>query len=183
MRPRSAGLPVPPGRGRWGRGPAARRPEGRRRRTSASVGGHLPRWQGPSPARGSGQVGFEAASILLQRPRPWARRHCDLRVLQTRRDRSCPPRTCGSRCRADPARTGATTKPAGSGPVRSRTPAALRSSATRDRIGRPGHAKVNPRPSTASLGSVLGGADLPPTVQGHGARLVTCVKRYKKKSR
>jgi hypothetical protein len=30
---------------------------------------HLPRWQGPSPARGSGQVGFEAASVMPQRPR------------------------------------------------------------------------------------------------------------------
>jgi hypothetical protein len=32
---------------------------------------------------------------------------------------------------------------AGSGPIRSRTPAALRSSATRDRIGRPGTAKAD----------------------------------------
>jgi hypothetical protein len=65
----------------------------------------------------------------------------DLRFLRARRDRSCPPTTGDSRCRADPARTGATAIMAGSGFVRSWTPAALWSSAVGDRIGRPGTAR------------------------------------------
>jgi hypothetical protein len=34
------------------------------RRVRPDPGGHPPRWQGPSPARGSREVGFEAASTL-----------------------------------------------------------------------------------------------------------------------
>jgi hypothetical protein len=45
--PWSARLPVPPGRGRWGRGP--RRPQARGAPASdlGTVGGHLSRWQPP----------------------------------------------------------------------------------------------------------------------------------------
>jgi hypothetical protein len=144
-------------------------------------GGRLPRWQG-LPACGSRQVGFEAASILLQWPRPWARRHCDLRVLQTRRDRSCPPRTCGSRCRADPARTSATTKAASSGPVRH---GRLRRSGLRDQgSDRPaGHGKVDPR-----LRAVRGWEAyvvhfcVGPPFKVVVSLLLSCVKRFEKKS-
>jgi len=87
------------------------------------------------------EEGLEPGPILVQRPRSsrWMPR--DLRFLRTRRDRSCPPRTSDSRCRADPARTRATTIMAGSGSARSWTPAALRSSAVRDRIVWPGTAR------------------------------------------
>jgi len=59
----------------------------------------------------------------------------DLRFLATRRDRWCPLGSPSRRSGVYPACT------AGSGPVRSRTPLALRPSATRDRIGRPGTAR------------------------------------------
>jgi hypothetical protein len=77
--------------------------------------------------------GLEPGPVLLpiQGRRDGYRVTCD--SCAPGRDRSCPPRTSGSRCRADLARTRATTTTAGSGPVWSRTPAALRSSATRDR--------------------------------------------------
>jgi hypothetical protein len=69
------------------------------------LGDHEPRWQGP-PARASRQVGFEAASTLVGRPRSWAGRYCDLGFLRTRRDRSCSPVSADSRCDTDPAWTG-----------------------------------------------------------------------------
>jgi hypothetical protein len=56
--PRSAGLPALPGRGRWGRGPAARRPEGRRRRISA-----------PSAATGLVSKAPKGAAAALPQPR------------------------------------------------------------------------------------------------------------------
>jgi hypothetical protein len=49
--------------------------------------------------------GFEPAVLPLRVPRSSAAMLCDLGFLHTGRDRSCPPRTSGSRCGADPART------------------------------------------------------------------------------
>jgi hypothetical protein len=61
--------------------------------------------------------------------------------------------------------------PAGSGLVRSRTPSALRSSATRDRIGRPGATRAD-----ASLGR-------PPAPKARSGRIATCDDREWPRSR
>jgi hypothetical protein len=49
--------------------------------------------------------GFEPATSVPQRPWSWPRRRSGLRFLHARGDRSCPARTGGPRCYADPART------------------------------------------------------------------------------
>jgi integrase len=69
----------------------------------------LPR--GASVVRGGSRGGIRNRLARRQRPRSQAGRRCDLRFLRTRRDRLCPARTAGSRCRADPARTRMTTSP------------------------------------------------------------------------
>jgi hypothetical protein len=56
----------------------------------------------PPPA---GAEGFEPCPAHLHRPRSSQRTARDLRSLLPDRDRSCPPTTSGSWCRADPART------------------------------------------------------------------------------
>ena len=53
----------------------------------------------------AGEVGFEPASTLHHSPRSWPGRCGDQWFLRTGRDRSCPPKTSSSRCRADPPRT------------------------------------------------------------------------------
>jgi hypothetical protein len=63
---------------------------------------------------------------------------CDLRFWYAGRDRSCPPRTSGFRCRTDPARTRVTTITAGSGSFRARTPALGPPRPGRDRSAVPG---------------------------------------------
>jgi hypothetical protein len=69
--------------------------------------------------------------------RSGACRRSDQRFQQTSSDRSCPLLSMVPPSVADPPRTNMR----GSGSVRSRTPPALQSSATRDRIGRPGTAR------------------------------------------
>ena len=89
-----------------------------------------------------GEMGFEPAVDLLRRPRSAPPGSVDLEVQPTRCDRSCPSRTRGSRRHADPARTSRLF-----GPVRSRTPPALRSSATRGRsAGRARQGRYKPWP-------------------------------------
>jgi hypothetical protein len=51
------------------------------------------------------EEGLEPGSMLLRRPRSDRWMAGDLRFSLAGRDRSCPRRTSGSRCRADPART------------------------------------------------------------------------------
>ena len=75
-----------------------------RREGEAQPRSRLPSWQGPL-AHGSRKVGFEPAVSLHHSPRSWPGRCGDLRFLRTGRDRSCPPKTSSSRCRADPPRT------------------------------------------------------------------------------
>jgi hypothetical protein len=82
-----------------GRALAARRaprwPRGRRvRRTCRSVARKARARGGPEPG-----------PVLLRRPRSERRTAHELRFSVADRDRSCPPRTSGSWCRADPART------------------------------------------------------------------------------
>jgi hypothetical protein len=63
------------------------------------------------------EVGFEhaPAPAPVRLPRSSAYMPCDLRFLHTGPDRSCPPSTSGFRCRADPARTRATSLEGASG--------------------------------------------------------------------
>ena len=76
--------------------------------------------------------GLEPGTRLFGRPSRSRWMPCDLRFSLRAADRSCPPTTSGLRCRADPARTRATTITASSGPsVRGR----LRHSVLRDRDG------------------------------------------------
>jgi hypothetical protein len=62
-------------------------------------------WARARRARGSRRGGLEPGPTASRGPRlkAWVPRY--LRVLYTRCDRSCPPRTSDSRCRADPVRT------------------------------------------------------------------------------
>jgi hypothetical protein len=53
----------------------------------------------------AGEVGFEPSVSFLRRPRSGRWTAYDLRFLVADGDRSCPPRTSGSRCPADPPRT------------------------------------------------------------------------------
>jgi hypothetical protein len=62
-------------------------------------------------------VGFEPAAFVLHQPCLWPRRPSELRFVLAGRDRSCPAKTGGSRCLADPARD---QHHGGSGPVWSR---------------------------------------------------------------
>jgi hypothetical protein len=77
------------------------------------------------------------------RPRSGACRRSDLRFQDASGDRSCPLLSMVHPSAADPAQTNTR----GSGPVRARTPPALRSSATRDRSAgraRQGRCKRHP---------------------------------------
>jgi hypothetical protein len=62
-------------------------------------------WARAQRARGRRVGGLEPGPIVLRRARSWRWLQHDLRFLHARRDRSCPPRTSGSRSRADLART------------------------------------------------------------------------------
>jgi hypothetical protein len=72
----------------------------------------LPPWESVSDEtditterRRPGEEGVEPGPRLLRQPRsgPWM--PCDLWFSCPEGDRSCPPRTSGSRCHADPPRT------------------------------------------------------------------------------
>jgi hypothetical protein len=129
--------------GNLGRRRLPARPEGEARpRCSCLVGKSPGKSRGGLAAAGVGDLNPAPSCFHIQGRRGGCRVTCD--SCAPGRDRSCPLRTSGSRCRADLARTRATTITAGSGPVRSRTPAALRSSATRNRIGQPGTARPIP---------------------------------------
>jgi hypothetical protein len=84
----------------------------------------------PKLVRGRWGVGFEAPASVLHQPCSRPQRRFELRFVPTCRDRSCPARTGGSQCRADPARTSTAARLA---PVRrSWTHLGARSSATMD---------------------------------------------------
>jgi hypothetical protein len=69
---------------------------------------------------------FEPAALVLQWPWSWPRGCTGLQFLHARREHSCPARTSGFRCSADPARTSTT------------APRRLRSRLVADASGAPG---------------------------------------------